>query len=87
MALQGIIIDMKTAISVPDDVFEKAAQLASRMGKSRSGLFREALCEYLERHMQDDVTDAMNRAVDEIEDVTDSFVSSASRRVLENVEW
>lgn len=38
---------MKTAISVPDGLFERADRLAHRLGKSRSQVYREALAEYL----------------------------------------
>ena len=78
---------MKTAISIPDEVFRDAERLARRTGKSRSLLFSEALREYLARHAPDDVTDAINRVVDEVGEGTDQFVSSASRRVLERTEW
>jgi hypothetical protein len=43
--------------------------------------------EYIARHSPDEVTDAINRAVDEIGDQSDAFVSAASRRVLEKSEW
>jgi len=78
---------MKTAVSVPDDVFEKAERLARRTKKSRSQLFSDALREYVAKHSPDEVTDAMNRVMVGIAEGTDEFVSSASRRVLERTEW
>ena len=79
---------MKTAVSVPDDVFEHAERLARRSRKSRSQLFTEALREYVARHATDEVTEAMDRVVAEIGDVsTDRFVSTAGRHVLERNEW
>jgi metal-responsive CopG/Arc/MetJ family transcriptional regulator len=79
---------MKTAVSVPDDVFEHAERLARRSRKSRSQLFTEALREYVARHAPDEVTEAMDRVVAEIGDVsTDRFVSTAGRHVLERNEW
>ncbi|PYT05293.1 MAG: hypothetical protein DMF60_12445, partial [Acidobacteria bacterium] len=44
---------MKTAVSIPDEVFEKAERLARRMKKSRSELFSRALDEYVARHAPD----------------------------------
>jgi hypothetical protein len=38
---------MKTAISIPDLLFEAAEKVASRMGISRSELYRRALENYL----------------------------------------
>jgi predicted transcriptional regulator len=78
---------MKTAISLPDDVFRAAEQHARRTRKSRSQLYAEALSEYLSRHAPDEVTDAMNQAVDQLTEPSDAFVSAAARHVLERSEW
>ncbi len=78
---------MKTAISIPDEVYEGAERLARRTKKSRSRLFSDALKEYLARHAPDEVTEAMNRACAEAGEAKDPFVSSASRRILERSEW
>ena len=78
---------MKTAVSIPDEVFEDAERLARRTKKSRSQLFAEAVREYVARHSPDEVTDAMNRVIDEVGTEPDPFVSIAARRVLERSEW
>lgn len=78
---------MKTAVSIPDDVFEGAERLARRTKKSRSRIFSDALKEYLARHSPEEITEAMNKAVAAIGDQKDSFVSAAARRVLERSEW
>jgi metal-responsive CopG/Arc/MetJ family transcriptional regulator len=78
---------MKTAVSIPDDVFEKVERFARRTKRSRSEVFSTALREYIARHAPDEVTDAINRAVDEIGDQTDDFVATAARRLLEKTEW
>ena len=78
---------MKTAVSIPDDVFEGAERLARRTKKSRSQLFSDALKEYVARHAPEKVTDAMNQVCAELGDPTGPFVSSAARRVLERSEW
>jgi metal-responsive CopG/Arc/MetJ family transcriptional regulator len=78
---------MKTAVSIPDDVFEGAERLARRTKRSRSRLFSDALKEYLARHAPDKVTEAMNKACTEISGAEDAFVSTATRRVLEQNEW
>ncbi len=78
---------MKTAISIPDEVFAEAERFARRTKKSRSQLFSDALKEYLARHAPEDVTDAMNGVCAEVGGAVDQFVSSASRRVLERSEW
>ena len=83
----GYTFGMKTAVSVPDDVFAKAERLARRMKKSRSELFSNALAEYIARHAPDHVTETMDRVCDEIGSETDPFVAGASRLILERAEW
>lgn len=78
---------MKTAVSVPDDVFRAAERHARRTRKSRSQLYAEALSEYLDRHGPDEVTDAMNNVVARLKEPQDRFVAAAARRVLERTEW
>lgn len=41
---------MKTAISIPDHVFEQAESVAQRLGMSRSELYATALRAFLEDH-------------------------------------
>jgi hypothetical protein len=77
---------MKTAISIPDEVFEDAETLATNLKISRSQLYSRALSEYVSRHAPDSVTEALDRLCCEIEG-DDVFVSAASRRVLERTEW
>lgn len=84
---RGHTFSMKTAVSVPDDVFEKAERLARRTKKSRSQVFSEALREYVARHVPEEVTETMNRACAELGNPADEFVSSAARRILEQSEW
>ena len=78
-------LGMKAVVSIPDDVFEKVERFARRAKRSRREIFSAALREYLARHVSDEVTDAINRAVDEI-DQKDEFVAAAARRVLEKTE-
>ena len=78
---------MKTAVSIPDEVFDKADRLARRMKKSRSELYSRALAEYLARHSPDPVTEAMDQVCADLGAKTDDFVSTASRRILERSEW
>ena len=78
---------MKTAVSLPDRIFRAAERHARRARKSRSQLYAEAIAEYLARHAPEEVTEAMNRVVDEFTDAADPFVAAAGRRVLEDTSW
>ena len=51
--LGGYTTGMKTAVSIPDDVFEDAERLASRLRTSRSQLYARALAEFVARHDDD----------------------------------
>jgi antitoxin MazE6 len=83
----GYTFGMKTAVSIPDEVFEKVERLARRAGRSRSEVFSAALSEYVARHAPDEVTDAMDRVIANVGDQQDAFISAAARQVLENTEW
>ena len=51
---------MKTAISIPDDLFQAAERAAKRLGLSRSELYQRAVAAFLERQSETLVTDALN---------------------------
>ena len=78
---------MKTAVSIPDELFNGAERLARRTRKSRSRLFSDALKEYLARHAPNEVTEAMNKVCAEVGGANDPFVSRAAGRILERSEW
>jgi metal-responsive CopG/Arc/MetJ family transcriptional regulator len=78
---------MKTAVSIPDEVFDKVERLARRARRSRSEVFAAALKEYVARHAPDEVTEAMDRVCASVEFPPDNFVAKANRRVLERIEW
>jgi antitoxin MazE6 len=78
---------MKTAISLPDDVFQRAEILARRAGRSRSELYSQALREYVARHSPDDVTEALDRVVHQVGEEPQPFLDEAARRVLEATDW
>jgi hypothetical protein len=52
---------MKTAISLPDPLFQAAELLATRMGISRSELFQRAVHAFLREHKDEGVTEALNK--------------------------
>jgi len=78
---------MKTAISIPDPVFQAADKYAKRMRKSRSQLFSEAMVEYLERHTPDEITRMLNETLETVGDMDDFFIRKASHSLLGRSEW
>ena len=83
----GYTKSMKTAVSIPDDVFAGAERLARRTKKSRSQLYSEAVRDYVARHAPEEVTEAMDRICAEMGSTADSFASAAAARVLKRTEW
>ena len=80
-------ISMKTAISIPDEVFRQADKLARHTGVPRSQLVSDALREYVARHAPDEITDAMNRVVVAVGSSEDAFAAASVRRILQQSEW
>jgi metal-responsive CopG/Arc/MetJ family transcriptional regulator len=79
---------MKTAISVPDDLFAQVDRLARRSRRSRSELYSAALREYVARHAPDEVTAGLDRVIVEIgQPDGDRFSAAAAREILESADW
>jgi metal-responsive CopG/Arc/MetJ family transcriptional regulator len=78
---------MKTAISIPDDVFTEADKLARELNQSRSQLYSRAVREYVARHSSDRITAALDAVCAEEPFPDAEFVRRAGRRALERSEW
>ncbi len=61
----------------------QADQLAVRMGKSRSEIYREALADYVARREPGAVTGALDEVAEELAADRDRFGDEAARRTLE----
>lgn len=80
---------MKTAISIPDELFRAAEAAAKRLGLARSELYRRALAAYLERHNERLVTDALNEvytAEPELSDL-DPILEQLQNASIEPEDW
>ncbi len=78
---------MKTAISLPDELFQSADALAERLGVSRSQLFATALAEYLAKHQSQKVTDRLNSVYATETSAVDPTIRRAQRRSLAKDAW
>jgi metal-responsive CopG/Arc/MetJ family transcriptional regulator len=78
---------MKTAVSLPDDVFAEAEALSKTLGTSRSSLYAAALREYLTRHRPDAVTAALDALYGQTEVRLDPALRAAAAQILEHSEW
>ncbi len=56
---------MKTAIYLPDELFEKVDHLAEELHVSRSRIFAEAILDYIEKLKNEEIFKALNRIYSE----------------------
>lgn len=68
MFIPGYTLGVKTAISVPDETFEKATRRAASLGMSRSEFFTRAARHYLEQLDAESLTRQIDAAVALAED-------------------
>lgn len=78
---------MKTAISIPDDLFESADALAEEMGVSRSKLYATAVAEFVAKHRSSDVTARLNEVYAEQPSGLGKALRTAQARSVESTEW
>jgi len=78
---------MKTAVSVPDDVFNRAELLAKQLKLNRSQLFSRALAEFVLRHAPEEITEALNRVCAQLDDEPDEFGMQAAKQTFERNPW
>jgi hypothetical protein len=90
LVLPGYTQQVKTAISLPDDLFERATRTAQERGISRSAFFADAARHYLETLEKSSLTAQINAALEIAgeEDPQDvAFRQKAARRVFDRIEW
>ena len=77
---------MKTAISLPDDLFAMADALARRHRVSRSELYATAVAEYVARHRDEDATTTLNSVYADLPSGLDPKLRRAQARSVA-AEW
>jgi hypothetical protein len=82
---------MKTAISLPDQVFYEAEETARFMGIPRSKLYLNALKEYLQKNNRKNITEKLNEVYTgdyygEFEPIANAGLESI-RDVTKNDTW
>jgi metal-responsive CopG/Arc/MetJ family transcriptional regulator len=78
---------MKTAISIPDSIFQAAENLAQRLGLSRSELYVKAMNEYLNSHKNQNVTKKLNEVYASNDSTIDNDVLSMQIRSIPKENW
>jgi len=83
---------MKTAISLPDELFERGEQAARRLGLNRSELYARALDKFLTGEGPDPVTESLNAHADEYNNDAEVIAlleasNAHARRLIERGDW
>jgi metal-responsive CopG/Arc/MetJ family transcriptional regulator len=78
---------MKTAISLPDSVFEQAEALAQQLGVSRSELYTKALQAYLKRHNRDQILLKLNQVYGAESSERDPMMARMQFMSLPHEDW
>ena len=78
---------MKTAISLPDLVFEEAEALANQLGLSRSELYTKALQAYLRRYNRSRILSKLNQVYSEESSELDPVLAKMQFMSLPHEDW
>lgn len=78
---------MKTAISIPDDLFAQAEQFARERGLSRSQLYAHALQVYLRSQRYVGITEALDQLYGSENSTLDPAIQQAQQRSLDQDAW
>ncbi len=78
---------MKTAISVPNDVFELSERLAKKLKVSRSKIFAMGVKKLGEEYDEDDIIARINAVCEEVDTSLDPFWKDMQSRTLSKDKW
>jgi len=78
---------MKTAISIPDPIFQSAEIMAQQLAISRSELFTKAISEYIKTHKYQDVTESLNQVYAEVSSSLDKKLTDMQFKSIEKEIW
>ncbi|MGI9072338.1 MAG: hypothetical protein ACR2JB_13725 [Bryobacteraceae bacterium] len=78
---------MKTAVSLPDELFRQAELAAKRRRVSRSQLYAEALADFLARNHAKSVTEQLNAIYSAACAEVDPELRRAQLKLLEQERW
>jgi len=78
---------MKTAISLPDELFARIEAAAADTGMSRSAFLAAAAESYLRQRDADAVTARINEVIERVGDVSEPWALDAGLQWLEDESW
>ncbi len=78
---------MKTAVSIPDNIFLDAERYAKNHGFSRSKLYSKALAQFLEKNSKEDVTKELDKIYSHQPSALNETVATLQFCSLGKEEW
>ncbi len=78
---------MKTAISLPDSVFEEAEALSAKLGLSRSELYTKALKAYLHKYNRNRILNKLKQVYSEESSELDPLLTRMQFLSLPCEDW
>ena len=78
---------MKVALSIPDELFERAETVAKRLGISRSRLYATALAEYVGKHRSRKITERLDAVYATAKSRLDPATRRLQKRSLPSESW
>lgn len=83
----GYTLLMKTAISIPDSIFEQAEAAARELQMSRSELYTTALREFLNEKESERITERLNQVYEQEPSTLDPMLVRLQTSSLPVEEW
>jgi metal-responsive CopG/Arc/MetJ family transcriptional regulator len=78
---------MKTAISIPDNIFKAADALAKKLSISRSELYTKAIYSFVEEHRGEQIIEALNALYCQEPSELDAELQQLQALTLTSEEW
>jgi metal-responsive CopG/Arc/MetJ family transcriptional regulator len=78
---------MKTAISIPDSVFNAAELVAQKLNMSRSELYTKAMSTYLSKFQKSHITEALNEIYAEEDSAIDPSIHESQITSIGKESW
>ena len=78
---------MKTAISIPDHIFNAAEKIARRLGVSRSQLYTTAVSDFVRDHEKDGISEILNEIYAKESSDLDPISHALQYSTLKEEEW
>jgi predicted transcriptional regulator len=82
-----ILFVMEMTISIPRDTFQRADEIARKLGLTRDELYTQALKRFLENYSDDEITRRLNEVYEREDSSLDPVLMRMQLTVLDQEKW